>query len=498
MSTDETKVLVGGRRFRKIPPQTKVFVENEDTQQGFLRHRHATTNFVTSTPQNLPPSYGNPNYFTPPPKPQELYIHNDSGYYGTFNSPNQSYSNSESVANKSSLWETVSSPVLRMRNKFGRRGRPNFFEDERSHSWSVNPQQFLAWLVFVTILSSIGFAVLISLKHFSVEDESNSLNGKYQSLQFAVEKINAVGDENDSIQANADENARNPFFNEESEELPEPKVEVVTDSLFDVMNEIGQMSDLLLSEKIASEELGQKIKTSKIKIQKIRTAKTDEPQIRDFNSIDASVLDDLTEELLTPRPLPKLIVDHPTPTQYSVDKGTAKVRIETTKSNPSEKVIKTPVAEVVVNNDKEEASEEVSNSVKETSDDPQCCPHKPKEIKLEETIDLNPGIENISQPANISNSKKKSKHVNPLTKDVKVNKVSKAKLTENPEAELPNMDNVDYPDLPTFRGVHQPENQEQTEEVSSEGSDRKLNDATNDLDYPEDPPTFRRTNAEEI
>ena len=93
MSTDETKVLIGGRRFRKIS-QTKVFVEKEDTRQGSLRQRNngkLTTStslnhdYTASNSSNPPPNYGNQNYLTPPPakSPFTLQYRStyDSGYY---------------------------------------------------------------------------------------------------------------------------------------------------------------------------------------------------------------------------------------------------------------------------------------------------------------------------------------------------------------------------------------------------------------------------------
>eukprot|EP00092_Neocalanus_flemingeri_P011350 GFUD01012231.1.p1 GENE.GFUD01012231.1~~GFUD01012231.1.p1 ORF type:complete len:522 (+),score=148.19 GFUD01012231.1:46-1611(+) len=521
MSTDETKVLIGGRRFRKVS-QTKVFVENEDKPQGLLRQRHAATKFATSTPENkvlYPPSYRNPNYLTltPPPKVLDTqFTHNDSGYYGTFNSPeNRSFGNFPAsppdVASKSSLWETVSSPVSSIKNKFGgSRGRANFFDDEISQRWSMQPQKVLSCLVFVTIFSCMGFALMISLKHFGgVGEGSIFSNGKYQSLQYATKKINSV---------DHDESAPNP---NEFEESSEPKKE---DPLVGIANEkkIGDDETVDLNVLVNS---------------------VDEPVLVDENVAD------LSEELLTQRPLPRIIVEHPVPTQSSIRRRAQRNKKEPEKPKPTENIMKTVVSDVVsipfrpewiedaqdapsvpadevsappiltenisappvpaevekaapvpaeeekaapVPAEEEKAApvpaEEVPIPVTVSAEEPACCPHKPKENKSEENIDTtsNSREEDISQ----SRSKKKSKHVNPLTKSVKVNKVSKVKASVKADEELRSIEDEDYPDLPTFRGVKQVESQEETEVIENMPAG-KLEDGTDELDYPDDPSNFR-------
>jgi len=77
----------------------------------------------------------------------------------------------------------VSSPVQNLRQKL--RGRPSYLDEGHSRAWKIQPQQILACLIFLVILTSIGFAFLISYKHFNSEERNKDpLNGKYRAIQF--------------------------------------------------------------------------------------------------------------------------------------------------------------------------------------------------------------------------------------------------------------------------------------------------------------------------
>merc|ERR1719470_607267 len=104
-------------------------------------------------------------------------------------------------------------------------------------------------------------------------------------------------------------------------EVAPQEAEVFSDPIFDVMNEIGQLSDLELSEKIKTEELGEKIKASGIKIENI------EEMFAESNEIPS--VDAISEELLTTRPL---LVEHPAPTQAPTDRKVLKVEYSESKT----------------------------------------------------------------------------------------------------------------------------------------------------------------------
>ena len=95
----------------------------------------------------------------------------------------ESHQSSISVSN-TSVWDTmVSSPVQNLRQKL--RGRPSYLDEGRSRGWKIQPQQILACLIFLVILISIGFAFLISYKHFNSEVRNKDpLNGKHRAIQF--------------------------------------------------------------------------------------------------------------------------------------------------------------------------------------------------------------------------------------------------------------------------------------------------------------------------
>jgi len=387
--TDETRVLIGGRKFRKIPPQSQLFVESEDLH-GSVRQRRVITSTPLNTPNHPPPPFNSPNYWTPPqllkPKPHQNY-HHDSGFYGSFNTPDssqQSYPslNTTSTPYKPNLWHNITSPVRNIKNRFTGGGRPTFLDDERSGRWKVQPQQILGCLLFLTIFSSIGFTMLISIKHFGAgQAGSEPVSGKYQSLKFANEKIN--------------------------DEAAGANVEHVTEI----------------------EDLGAEIKAPVIHIPRI------DDTLDDSNEIP------LSEELLTPRPL---VVEHPAPTKAPGARNEA--------SDKSEKTTETVIETVLIVEDsgnEKDFFKDSDDSLSDARAEPECCPHKPKP---KEPSDSAQEVQEPSLTKNNSKSRKKSRNVNPLTK-TKVQKMSKAKMVEKVTTILRDIKSFDYPDLPTFRGL---------------------------------------------
>eukprot|EP00092_Neocalanus_flemingeri_P027682 GFUD01030047.1.p1 GENE.GFUD01030047.1~~GFUD01030047.1.p1 ORF type:complete len:499 (-),score=99.70 GFUD01030047.1:78-1526(-) len=230
MEADDSCVIVGDRKSLR-----QVYIATEaETDFCNLRHRYSsgsslagTPNYCitpptsTSTPHQktaIMPSFGTPGctstgygsfqptsytdaYVPPlslrnenynytsryqysPPRKSEESIRIDSGYgrsnsYSSF--PNSQSSSSDA---NTSLWDTfVSSPVQNLRQKL--RGRPSYLDEGHSRSLKIQPQQALACLIFLIIITSIGFALLISYKNFN-RDEWNEdrVNGRNRALQF--------------------------------------------------------------------------------------------------------------------------------------------------------------------------------------------------------------------------------------------------------------------------------------------------------------------------
>jgi len=409
MNLDESRILIGGRKLRKIPPQSKLFVEHEAETNQVRQRRQVITNTPNqlpgyysppSHPPPPPPAYSSPTYWTPPSKSQvpsqQLY---DSGYYGYSESKfNSSYSSEKPIASRSfqSYWTG------------GRaRGRSSFFDDEpRGWSVGISPQNILACLLSVTIISSLGFALIISVKNFdSDEGKVPSLNGKYSSIKFASEKstLDDCG------------NTENDHF--ESRNFQEDKVEELSkDPIFEIMDEIGEMSDTLLAEKLETDELNLKIKASKINIERVEK--------ENINVVEEG--EKISEELLTHSPL---VLENKAPTQAPESK---------TEHEPTKTELKS--TNVLIEASVQELAEELVNS-NEFIDTPEGKKHEVSNDQKSE--DLESKVK----------SKRKSKHANPLMKDVNTKKMSKAKkIVEKITVDAEDV-GVDYPDLPTFRGV---------------------------------------------
>lgn len=236
MEADDSCVLVGSR---KSLPQVFIATEAEVGTSN-LRHRYSsgsssvgssgTPNCITppistSTPHSKAamPKFGTPgcistgygsfqpssytDAYVPPlsldnenfrsyqnqfpnQKKVDEAIRIDSGYgrysdsSSSFNMPvsNQSFS-----SNSTSLWDTiVASPVQNLRQKL--RGRPSYVdESSSSRGWKVKPQQVLACLIFALIVTSIGFALFISYKHFNKNENDGNKNRKARVIDSEME-----------------------------------------------------------------------------------------------------------------------------------------------------------------------------------------------------------------------------------------------------------------------------------------------------------------------
>jgi len=275
----------------------------------------------------------------------------------------------------------------------------------------MSPQNILACLLSVTIISSLGFALIISVKNFdSDEGKVPSLNGKYSSIKFASEKstLDDIG--------NTDDLVENDYF--ESRNLQEDKVEELSkDPIFEIMDEIGEMSDTLLAEKLETDELNLKIKASKINIERVEK--------ENINVIEEG--EQISEELLTHSPL---VLENKAPTQAPESK---------TEHEPTETELKS--TNVLIEASVQELAEEELLNINELIDTPEGKKHEASNSQKSE--DFEPKVK----------SKRKSKHANPLMKDVNTKKMSKAiKIVKKITVDAEDV-GVDYPDLPTFRGV---------------------------------------------
>jgi len=97
-----------------------------------------------------------------------------------FDNPEGSY-----VLN-SSIWELFS-PVRDLKRKW--KGRPSYLDDYKGvDKFSFDPQQLLGCLMLMVISASVGFTVLISVRHI---DETNmyEINSKYKSIEFGSQKL---------------------------------------------------------------------------------------------------------------------------------------------------------------------------------------------------------------------------------------------------------------------------------------------------------------------
>eukprot|EP00092_Neocalanus_flemingeri_P096684 GFUD01123120.1.p1 GENE.GFUD01123120.1~~GFUD01123120.1.p1 ORF type:complete len:492 (-),score=112.95 GFUD01123120.1:192-1667(-) len=446
MEADDSCVIVGGR---KSLPQVYIATEAE-TGSSNLRHRyssgsssagtpnwHSSQPISTSTPQQktpIKPSFGTPGltstgygsfqptsytdaYVPPlslrnenytrryrysPPRKSEESIRIDSGYGRSNSYTTFPHSQSFSSDANTSLWDTfVSSPVQNLRQKL--RGRPSYLDEGHSRSLKIQPQQFLACLILVIIITSIGFAFLISYKHFNSdernEDRVNSRNraiqferaGKDQEGSDFENKLKKANNEEASIEISVKDveklgkDVENP--SEEIDYLDDPTLDPDLNFLLEddvTFEEVEKLKIALEEKSIALESRSTVVKES-----------TSEVEVAVMKK-----LADFVELLVT---------------------GEESVGAEAAKTLEGVSGIEGTTLNMVVKNSG--AEEELFDEVKPT--------------------------------------KKKSRNANPLTKAVPVMKKSKAKSTKLlnvVETEVDKVENiqnpaqaVDYPDDPTFR-----------------------------------------------
>jgi len=444
MNADDTRVLIGGRKLRKIPPQSKLFVEHEENaHQGSVRQRRPV--LASSTPihyyqshtshqQPPPPPYNSSSYWTPPNKTQVHGHHqlHDSGYQGY--SPQYSKTPSHLIpgsfkAQSKSYWDILCSPVSSIKSRLsarsqGRGGRSSFFEDESW--WAVSPQHVLGFLLFITIFSSLGFAIIISIKNFENGEVQfpTSLNGKYGSIKFGNER-STIGDKNgEKIQ----------------EEPP-----------FAVWDEIGQMSDKMIAEKLATEELDLKIKASKINIEKVEKENPDEERSYDDRS--------LSRELLTHHPLAAELSQEPTEApDIKLGRLSETVTTEILSNDLVDNIVgKVPeiekVAETLIDDMESKTTKLETTDIAEEPSDLE----NHNEVSIghlgSENMEIISDVEMEPSSEIILTLKKKTYRVNPLLKNVISMKMSRVRKTADKITPGDDDESADYPDLPTFRGI---------------------------------------------
>merc|ERR1719347_2233888 len=217
--------------------------------------------FVPLSDTSPPPAYSSTSYWTPSNKTDErghqLY---DSGYYDNNLSQYKTYSHQLSpgfeTSRNRSFREKVYSTIGKFKSRYTGKthGRISLFENESKVGWEVLTQYILGCLMFITVLSSFGFAVLISIKNFDngKEELLTTMNGKYDSIQFANER-SLIKDKfaHESIIPSEDD----------------PREKYLKDPLLDALTDIGQMSDILFADKVRSDDLGSKVKASRFNLE---------------------------------------------------------------------------------------------------------------------------------------------------------------------------------------------------------------------------------------
>eukprot|EP00088_Acartia_fossae_P035076 TRINITY_DN3608_c0_g1_i3.p1 TRINITY_DN3608_c0_g1~~TRINITY_DN3608_c0_g1_i3.p1 ORF type:complete len:417 (+),score=83.58 TRINITY_DN3608_c0_g1_i3:56-1306(+) len=216
---DDSFVVRGSRR--NLP---QLHVEQEDFTPASLRNRKESSTPDTERTYTLPvdgtpifPSTPNPK--CPPsqrpvkktcsPTLQDLkegrveldkdgsHDTKDSGYSGWKYSasvakknlrfegdgnPNGSYIDGEKAGN-SVLWDSFTSPVLDIKKKLY--GKPSFL-DSPIKKKKLQPQQLLAGIVLLVMISSICFAILIGVTHLATTKQE--LDGKRKAVWYGTEK----------------------------------------------------------------------------------------------------------------------------------------------------------------------------------------------------------------------------------------------------------------------------------------------------------------------
>jgi len=203
-SSSDTYVLVGERR--KAGVAEEICPQEADSPGLRQRNSQSCTPQFNRT-QNVQQSGASPTLKDLVEGRVEVGL--DSGYAGSlkgpslvkkkldydpYGNPNGSYldgmgnssANSDLVGSPAtpSLWETLSSPVLDLGKRI--QGRQSFLDEGRRHK-KVQHHHMLAGIVLIVVMSSLGFALLLTYNHFN-NLKSGNLNGKMKSIKYGSEK----------------------------------------------------------------------------------------------------------------------------------------------------------------------------------------------------------------------------------------------------------------------------------------------------------------------
>jgi len=251
----ETRVLIGGRKFRKIPVLASVSVENEssdslgrrsrsfskksydtDTDGGHSGLRRRMTTAVTAVDES---------YFTPPNKIEYQQQMGDSGFgnHGTIGSNDTPDWYMRKSSSPDAGYSGLFTPVIEEISFFGKvkkvfsqsppKNSRSFVDDDVSSRFS---EQVLGGIVLFTILSCLACCLFITDGYYKSDSYYQS-NGKYKSIKFAVEKRNVE---------EAGESAPNPFFLDNYEDLEyfmplDDQVRKATEDVSDLLSETSRV-----------------------------------------------------------------------------------------------------------------------------------------------------------------------------------------------------------------------------------------------------------------
>jgi len=175
---DDTAIMIGGRKFRpkRLPMHVSMLVENESGGVYKLRERQT---------RGLQPADDDhfDEYSTPESGRNPL---SDSGFSSTleidsdpdwFLRPKRPIDPRTIISSHSHDNSTVVTPP-----KMQRMFRPTYVDYSVSKFPKLNMERIIGGLIFIILVTSVCFGLLISSRFF--ESSQMELNGKYKSLQF--------------------------------------------------------------------------------------------------------------------------------------------------------------------------------------------------------------------------------------------------------------------------------------------------------------------------
>jgi len=176
---DDTAIMIGGRKFRpkRLPMHVSMHVENESGGVYKLRERQT---------RGLRPAQDDDHideYSTPESGRNPL---SDSGFSSTleidsdpdwFLRPKRPIDPRTIISSHSHDNSTVVTPP-----KMQRMFRPTYVDYSVSKFPKLNMERIIGGLIFIILITSVCFGLLISSRFF--ESSQMELNGKYKSLQY--------------------------------------------------------------------------------------------------------------------------------------------------------------------------------------------------------------------------------------------------------------------------------------------------------------------------